>query len=84
MVEDFCDGEKAKTHPLFVTGNTNLEIMLYFDELEICNPIGDARKKHKLGVCVCVYMCVCVCVCVHVVVVPYLLLLFLPLTSAGC
>ena len=23
--------------------------MLYFDEVEICNPIGSNRKKHKLG-----------------------------------
>ena len=26
-----------------------LQLFLYFDEVEICNPLGSKRKKHKLG-----------------------------------
>lgn len=46
---DICDGARFKKHPLFSADNTALQIMLYFDEIEVCNPIGSNRKKHKLG-----------------------------------
>ena len=46
---DICDAERYKTHPLYSTDPTALQIILYFDELEVCNPIGSNRKKHKLG-----------------------------------
>ena len=29
--------------------HTALQITLYYDELEVCNPLGSRRKKHKLG-----------------------------------
>ena len=28
---------------------TALQIQLYYDELEVCNPLGSKAKKHKLG-----------------------------------
>lgn len=38
--------------------------MVYYDELELCNPLGSRRKKHKIGknestfviLCIHVYM----------------------------
>ena len=32
---------------------------MYYDEVELCNPIGSKRKIHKIGKCVktCKYMC---------------------------
>lgn len=27
-----------------------LQIILYYDELELCNPLGSRRKKHKIGI----------------------------------
>ena len=27
----------------------SLQIQLYYDELEVCNPLGSKAKKHKLG-----------------------------------
>lgn len=49
MMEDICDGERYKDHALYSTDGTALQIIIYFDELEVCNPIGSNRKKHKLG-----------------------------------
>jgi len=49
IVEDFCDSVQAKTHQLFGKYKTALQLLLFYDELEVCNPIGSSRKKHKLG-----------------------------------
>ena len=49
ILEDFCDSPKFKSHPLFRTKPNGLQILLFFDECELCNPFGSFRKKHKLG-----------------------------------
>ena len=46
LLKDYC---AFKTHPLFSVDPTALQIMLYYDDLEICNPIGSRAKKHKLS-----------------------------------
>ena len=48
-MEDFCDGKTYKEHPLFSSNPTALQIMLYYDDVEICNPLGSRAKVHKLG-----------------------------------
>ena len=45
----YCDGEFFTKHPLFSTSNDALQIFLYYDELETCNPLGSKVKIHKLG-----------------------------------
>ena len=49
MVADFCDSKHASSHALWGRDTHALQIFLYFDELELCNPLGASRKKHKLG-----------------------------------
>ena len=49
LLRDLCDGSLFKTHPIFSTNPTALQIILYYDELEIANPIGCFVKQHKLG-----------------------------------
>jgi len=49
IVEDFCDSKRSKHHPLFSTDHRALQVLLYFDEVELCNPIGSSKKKHKIG-----------------------------------
>ena len=50
LIEDFCDDKKYEGNLFFSCAqDLTLQIILYFDELEICNPLGSARKKHKLG-----------------------------------
>ena len=48
-MKDYCDGETFSTHPLFSVKSNALQFFLYFDELEVCNPLGSKTKTHKLG-----------------------------------
>ena len=49
VLEDYCDGSIYKKHPLFSTNPNALQIMFYYDDVEVVNPIGSRVKKHKLG-----------------------------------
>lgn len=49
MLMDYCDSKTFHEHPLFSQEPTALQLILYFDELEVCNPLGSRRKKHKIG-----------------------------------
>ena len=49
LLSDFCDGSYYKAHTLFNGREPTLQIFLYFDELEVCNPLGSKRIKHKIG-----------------------------------
>ena len=50
-LEDFCDGDLFQCrHELFSSDPHALQIIGYFDELEITNPLGAYVKKHKVGV----------------------------------
>ena len=45
-----CDGWQAKEHDLLGSSSPyNFKILTYFDEVELCNPIGSNTKLHKLG-----------------------------------
>ena len=46
---DYCDGVIFKKNQLFIEDPSALQIQLYCDELELCNPLGSKAKKHKLG-----------------------------------
>jgi len=46
---DYCDGEQYKTSKLFEEHPCALQLQLFYDELEVCNPLGSKAKKHKLG-----------------------------------
>ena len=46
---DFCDGDACKSHPLFSKDQQALQILLYYDDLEVTNPLGSHTKVHKLG-----------------------------------
>ena len=52
-IRDFCDGEYYKEHPLFSFDKTALQLFLYYDDFEICNPLGSRVKKQKIGRCLC-------------------------------
>ena len=49
-IEDYCDGSLFREHPLFSEDHFALQIIGYYDEVEMCNPLGSHIKKHKLGV----------------------------------
>lgn len=45
---DIIDGELMQSHPLFSSNPSALQIILYSDEIEICNPLGSHASKNKL------------------------------------
>ena len=54
ILSDFCDGQAYKSHPLFSVNSGSLQILFYFDDLEVCNPLGSKAKIHKISeLCVC-------------------------------
>ena len=78
MVADFCDETYFSNHVIFKEKLAALQVCLYYDDVEVCNPLSSRRGKHKLGsvynslhLCVYsmpawIYMCMHVCQCVHV------------------
>lgn len=51
LLSDYCDGSVFRSHPLFSSPSKypSLEIIAYYDDVEVCNPLGSRAKKHKLG-----------------------------------
>lgn len=45
---DIVDGALLKSHPLFSEKPKALQMVLYTDEIEICNPLGSFASKNKL------------------------------------
>ena len=48
VYRDYHDGSFVKNHPI-LSDPRALAIVLYYDELEVANPLGSFAKKHKLG-----------------------------------
>ena len=46
---DYCDGIHFKHHSLFSSEPRALQIILYYDGLKLCNPLGTSAKIHKVG-----------------------------------
>ncbi len=46
---DYCDGDTFKSHPLYSVHKNGLQIHFYYDDLEVCNPLGSKAKIHKIG-----------------------------------
>lgn len=49
LLGDYCDGAYYKSHPLFSKDSSALQVFIYYDDVEVCNPLGSRAKKHKLG-----------------------------------
>lgn len=54
LLGEFCDRELYAKSQLFQGDPCALQVQLYYDELELCNPLGS--KKHKLGNVKCIHM----------------------------
>ena len=48
-MRDFCDGTYYKEHPVFSAHPEALQILLYYDDIEVGNPLGTKAGEHKLG-----------------------------------
>lgn len=49
VLRDVCDAKFVQTHPMFSQDQWTLFLALYYDDLEVANPLGSRRGKHKLG-----------------------------------
>ena len=43
------DGEFYKNHPIFSVYKDAIQLIGYYDDLEIANPLGSKSKIHKIG-----------------------------------
>ena len=48
-LRDFCDGCYVKNHVLFGNDPTALQIIAYYNDIEVANPLRSKRRKHKVG-----------------------------------
>ncbi len=49
ILKDFCDGKRFERHSLFKEAPNALQIQLYYDDIDVCNPVGSKSVIHKLG-----------------------------------
>ena len=49
LISDYCDGYAFSQHPLFSRDPQALQIILYYDEVEVVNPLGSKTYTHKVG-----------------------------------
>ena len=49
LLRDLSDGTVYIAHPVFSKNRNALQIIAYYDEIELCNPLGSHAKFHKLG-----------------------------------
>ena len=49
IMNNFCDHSLCQEHPLFSTDPNALQIILNYNDVEICNPLGSKAKVHKLA-----------------------------------
>jgi hypothetical protein len=45
ILKDVVDGSICKNHPLFSQSCSHLQIMLYYDEVELCNALSPQSQK---------------------------------------
>ena len=55
---DVCDAQLVREHPLFNEDPNALQLLIYFDEVEVVNPLGAHRGVHKLGIKCTVHVCI--------------------------
>ena len=49
MIADCFNGQVFRQHPLFSRDPCALQIILYYDEVEVVNQLGSKTSKHKVG-----------------------------------
>ena len=48
-LRDVCDGSSCKENILFSASYQHLQLLLYFDDFNVVNPLGNKLKKYKLS-----------------------------------
>ena len=48
-MRDFCDGQFVKNHKEFTSHQNAFQFIIYYDDIEVANPLGAKAGKHNLG-----------------------------------
>ena len=59
-MRDFCDAQLIKESEVFKKDPKALQLIMYYDEIEIANPLGAKAGIHKLGAIPHSYTCTCI------------------------
>ena len=46
---DFCDGSFYREQPVFKSHPQAVQVIVYYDDIEVVNPLGAKAGAHKLG-----------------------------------
>ena len=49
LMSDYYGGNDFQTHHLFSTQPCSIQLMMYYNKLEVCNPLESKSKIHKIG-----------------------------------
>jgi hypothetical protein len=49
LLMDICDGSIYQTNPILQHNDQALQIIAYYDEFTVTNPLMSRAKKYKLG-----------------------------------
>ena len=49
VLQDLCDGELFKNHPLFSKRKNAIQIEIFYDDFETSNPLGSIWGIYKVG-----------------------------------
>ncbi len=49
VLRDMCDGMMIANNPLFGADPTTLQLILYYDEFTVVNPLDCKVRKYKVG-----------------------------------
>ena len=73
LLGDYCDGSDFQKHPLYSHEKNALQILLYYDEVEICNPLGTKNATSLVSAQLFLGMCHLVCFeCLNLSILPFL------------
>lgn len=73
-MQDFCDGSFVKNHALFQNHPQALQLIVYYDDIEVGNPLGSKSGIHKLGTVLHKYTCYNTVSIIHIYLYRVLLL----------
>lgn len=60
LMMGICDGDLFTDHPIFQGNEKALQIIGYYDEVTLTNPIGSRAKKHKIGTLIVALILMCI------------------------
>lgn len=49
LMIDICDGDIFKCHPILSNNDIILQMLAYYDEFTVANPLSPRAKKLKIG-----------------------------------